>query len=87
MKNNQDGITPKYPLEKILPSSPTEYCVSVGKKLSDYELRAVSSGRGDLTISREDSFRYRVPDEAEIVVDYRMIGDKLVGIALIPIKR
>lgn len=57
-----------FPLEKILTVSARDYCESMGKRLSNYELRGVHV-QGDLLFKR---FRNAVPTNAEVVVDYKM---------------
>jgi len=59
-----------FPLEKILNVTAREYCASVGKKLSDYDLVGVharASTKEDLV----EVFQNLVPNHAEIVVKYK----------------
>ena len=77
--------TQPFPLEKILTVSARDYCESVGKRLSDYEMRGVY---GEQNYGIKD-FANKVPTDTEIVVDHRPIKEHpyrivLYGIALIP---
>jgi len=60
-----------FPLEKILNVSATEYCASVGRELRDYELKGVHYECGKTDFFAEN-FAKVVPEEAEVVVNYRV---------------
>lgn len=89
-KTEQDG---PFPLEKILTVSARDYCESVGKKLSAYEMQGVHVINVREPFKRENSlnkFREAIPANAEAVVDYKLLfvedgnKDNLYGTALIP---
>lgn len=73
----------RFPREKILTISAKEYCESLGKNLSDYELVGVI-GLGSRYISYDD-----IPKETEIIVGYIGVGRTFreAGTALIPKKK
>jgi len=88
-------MTSKFPLEKILKNVKLEtYLESVGKEVSDYDLWGVV-GEG-ITIGQiTNGFAYKVPSNAEVVVEYHIeyYGEKnsqvmtqanAYGLALIP---
>ena len=58
-----------FPLEKILTVNARDYCESVGKKLSDYEMRGVHTK----SFKELESFAMNVPPNTEVVVDYMSI--------------
>ena len=71
-----------FPLEKILTVSARDYCESVGKSLGDYVMRGIVN-------SYSDEFPKKVPEDAEVVVDYRLSSFErhvkyACGTALIP---
>ena len=91
---------PAFPLEKILNVTATEYCASVGKKLSDYELKGVHFGSGHHYTNIPEwyvkDFANLVPKNAEVVVNYRIFHSNRAlnpakvtaeGTALIPKKK
>jgi len=53
--------------EKVLTASARDYFESVGKKLSDYEMKGVISLNSDF-----DHFLRDTPNEAEVVTDLRV---------------
>jgi hypothetical protein len=57
-------------LEKVLSLSAGEYCDSVKKQLSDYHLKGVHA-RLEMDGSLPYEFLRAVPDDAEVVVNYR----------------
>jgi hypothetical protein len=61
-----------FPLEKILTGTATEYCASVGRELSQYELVGVHVDDdlefGAPVIKR---FQEKVPVDSEVVVGFR----------------
>ena len=59
----------KYPLEKILACTPTEYCASVGEQLKNYRLIGVNVV-DDRSRNILESFRKEIPPEADVVVNY-----------------
>ena len=61
-----------YPLEKILTVSASEYCESVGKKMSDYKLVGVHAF-ADAHHMTFPAFAKNIPTEAEVVVNYRLV--------------
>src|SRR3989344_3859633 len=64
-----------FPLENLLTVSARDYCESVGKKLSDYEMRGVHrEGFSELK-----NFAKMVPENAEVVVDYVFIRSSNTG--------
>ena len=78
-----------FPLEKILTISARDYCEIHRKKLENYEVRGIHSrdiGTAGATfvLSR---FLDIVPEEAEVVVDYRFSDIRASGTALIPKNR
>ncbi len=78
MTTNFDENKKMFPLEKILTANARDYCESVGKALSEYEMRGITN-------VYIDNFRRMVPREAKVVVDYRQTGrDYVSGTALIP---
>ena len=79
----------EFPLEKILTCSARDYVESVGKSLRDYEMVGV---QGDLLLGgTRDNFLNRIPNDAEVVTDYRLAVDDITilysGTALIPKKK
>jgi len=79
-----------FPLEKILGTSAKDYVSSVGKNLTDYEFVGVHLCE---TVYRPKTylkeFQKAVPENAEIVVDYRFFcasGPRSIfsGTALVP---
>ena len=76
----------KFPLERILNVTATEYCSNAGKELRNYELRGVHVDDdlpyGDRLISR---FQEKVPPDAEVVVSFSyalsggMAGGAMLG--------
>lgn len=64
-------------LEKILALNIRDYCERVGKQLSDYQLQGVHSSiyvtirTGDKPLT---TFAEKVPDKAEVVVNYQMFN-------------
>jgi len=79
-----------FPLEKILTVSPRDYCESVGKKLSDYEMRGVHClfNNRDETRQVYRAFAEKVPLIAEVIVGYTIVAahhwEYVIGTALIP---
>ena len=67
----------RFPNEKILTISAKEYCESVGKNLSDYELIGVHK-----TMSYDN-----IPKGTEIIVGYIPGNYQVVGTALVPKKK
>ncbi|MBT3404950.1 hypothetical protein HN832_01030 [archaeon] len=66
-----------FPLAKILNVTATEYLASVGKELSDYELRGVHLETGELYKKDDpdsfvEAFAEVVPRNTEVVVNYQM---------------
>jgi len=61
----------RFPLEKILNVTPTEYCASVGRELNSYELRGIHATTGYKGDTIVEVFAELVPREAEVVVNYR----------------
>lgn len=70
----------KFPLEKILAVTPTEYCESKGRTLRDYELVGITH-QGALEVYSEDDnytrkfsamhgFIKKIPENAEVVVNF-----------------
>ncbi|MBW3004430.1 hypothetical protein KY310_01190 [Candidatus Woesearchaeota archaeon] len=102
MSDKAEKEKPQFPLEKILNVTATEYCLSVGKKLSDYELRGVHFGSGhnyeNAAAAYVFDFAENIPKNAEVVVNYQMSISKAgtsmtteseviaTGVALIPKK-
>lgn len=79
-----------FPLEKILTVNVETYCKSVGKKVSDYELRGVHADAATNHLIME-YFSKAVPETAEVVVDYTVKvntnsikSNYIFGTALIP---
>ena len=89
-----------FPLEKILNVGVRDYCISVGKDLSDYTFFGVHSVFDKFSFIGEskpssavDLFQLKVPKNAEIVVNYRLTGSNIgitgpviisYGVTLIP---
>ncbi len=59
---------------EMINASASEYCASVGTRLSDYELRGVFMKGGYSGSTIFESFRRDVPPEAEVVTDVRYQG-------------
>ena len=53
-------------VEKILTISVREYCEMMNKQLNNYKPRGIFSREGDIS-----EFAKKVPNEAEVVIDYR----------------
>mgnify|MGYP001590781838 CR=1 FL=1 len=75
----------KFPLEKILTITPSEFCSSKGKELKDYEMRGVHVD-DDLEYAAPliSRFQEKVPSNAEVVVSfqYAVCGAKAGGALL-----
>ena len=63
----------KFPWEKILAVSVKDYIESVGKSFRDYEFKGIHFRSLHASIS-EKEFTSVVPQDVEVVVDYKIIG-------------
>ena len=70
----------RFPQEKILTISAKEYCESLGKNLSDYEVIGI---RGDSSRIVAKLHYDDVPKETEVVVGYTLGNSQVAGTALV----
>lgn len=73
---SQHLLEQKFPKEKILSVSASDYCKSKGKKLSSYEMIGVHGSDSGLGSNFLERFIEKVPSRAEVVVNYRAILTK-----------
>lgn len=94
-------MSTKFPLEKILTASATEYCISAGKRLEDYDLIGIHVGYAALDSEKKvfvDGTVSSIPKDTERVCnallgptptmweEEKYLGN-LLGTALIPKKQ